>query len=75
MYITKDKVKEALETQGISPRTEDAKTEFEIMDKDFNNHVRFKDFCKFCKKHAKGKAYEDVDGKDSSLSSSDEFDE
>ena len=45
------------------------------MDKDFNNYVRFKDFCKFVKKHKKGEAYEDVDGNDSSFSSSDVFED
>ena len=61
------------------------------MDKDFNNYVRFKDFCKFVKKHKKGKAYENVatkkqrgrvevvwvktDGNDSSFSSSDVFED
>ena len=40
------------------------------MDKDFNNCVRFKDFCKFVKAHRLGKAY---DGTDSSISSSDIF--
>ena len=42
------------------------------MDSEFRNHVRFKDYCKFCKAHAKGKAYGDSD---SSLSSSDYLDE
>ena len=38
------------------------------MDKDFNNYVTFKDFCKFVKKHAKGEAYDLVDLSDSSFS-------
>ena len=45
------------------------------MDPDFNNYVRFKDFCKFVKNHGKGKAYEDFDGNDSSFSSSDVFED
>lgn len=46
--------------------------EFTIMDKDFNNYVRFKDFCKFVKNHNKGKAYTSGD---SSASDSGIFDE
>ena len=42
------------------------------MDSEFRNHVRFKDYCKFVKAHARGKAY---DESDSSLSSSDYLDE
>ena len=42
------------------------------MDKDFHNYVRFKEFKKFVKMFKEGKAYT---GTDSSLSSSDVFDE
>ena len=44
------------------------------MDKDYRGHVRFKDLCRFIKNHKRGKAYEKVDIKDSSLSSSEEYD-
>ena len=33
--------------------------EYEIMDHDYRGKVRFKDFCKFVKAHAKGIAYEE----------------
>ena len=42
------------------------------MDRDFRDFVRFKDFCKFVKNHKKGKAYHE---NDSSLSTSDIFDD
>ena len=42
------------------------------MDRDFRNMVRFKDFCKFVKNHKKGKAYHQTD---SSLSTSDIFED
>ena len=47
------------------------------MDKDYRGHVRFKDFCKFVKKHKKGKAYKAIDepsSPDSSMFSSEEVD-
>ena len=74
MYITKDKVAQALQTLGIEPREPgDGNIEFEIMDEDFRGIVRFKDFLKFVKKHAKGKAYESLEKyHDSTISSSDE---
>ena len=66
-------VKPALEGVGITCRGDGSGfEEFCIMDKDFRNAVRFKDFCKFVKNHRRGKAY---DGTDSSLSSSDIFDD
>ena len=49
---------------GIETKGEDGRVEFEIMDKDFRGHVRFKDLCRFVKNHQKGKAY----GVDSSMS-------
>ena len=60
---------------GIDARDREANVEFEIMDKDFRGHVRFKDFCKFVKKHLQGKAYESVDYVDSSISSSEEYEQ
>lgn len=74
MYIEKNKVKQALDRIGIQCRNKKATAEFEIMDKDFRGYARFKDFCKFVKKHKKGKAYDEVDdpGPDSSMSSSEE---
>ena len=73
MAITKDNVKQALENVGVKCRGNGSGyEEFCIMDKDFRNCVRFKDFCKFVKAHRRGKAY---DGTDSSLSSSDIFDD
>ena len=73
MFVTRDKIVTTLLTWGIEPREPgDGMLEFEIMDKDFRNQVRFKDFCKFVKKHKKGKAYEEIDSPDSSMSSSEE---
>ena len=73
MAITKENVKSALEGAGIPCRGDGSGyEEFCIMDKDFRNVVRFKEFCKFVKAHRRGKAY---DGTDSSLSSSDIFDD
>ena len=73
MAITRETVKPALEGAGITCRGDGSGyEEFCIMDKDFRNCVRFKDFCKFVKAYRRGKAY---DGTDSSLSSSDIFDD
>ena len=73
MAITKENVKAALEGAGITCRGNGSGyEEFCIMDKDFHNCVRFKEFCKFVKAYRRGKAY---DGTDSSLSSSDIFDD
>ena len=74
MYITKDKLADLLTSMGIEPREDDANIEFEIIDQDYRGHIRFKDFVKFVKKNAKGKAYESVDHKyqDSSISSDSE---
>ena len=72
MAITRETVKPALEGAGITCRGDGSGyEEFCIMDKDFRNCVRFKDFCKFVKAYRQGKAY---DGTDSSLSSSDIID-
>ena len=77
MYVTKDKIVTTLLTWGIEPREPgDGMIEFEIMDKDFRGHVRFKDMLKFSKKHLKGKAYESVDNwHDSTISSSEEYEQ
>ena len=74
MYIEKNKVKQALDRVGIQCRNKKATAEYDIMDKDFRGKVRFKDFCKFVKKHKKGKAYDEIDNpsSDSSISSSEE---
>merc|ERR1719232_299995 len=73
MSIPRESVKPALEGAGITCRGDGSGyEEFCIMDKDFRNCVRFKDFCKFVKAYRRGKAY---DGTDSSLSSSDIFDD
>ena len=72
MFVTKDKLQTLLLTWGIEPREPgDGNLEFEIIDRDFRGHVRFKDFLKFVKRHLKGKAYDLVDNyHDSSISSS-----
>ena len=73
MTITREMVKPALEGAGITCRGDGSGyEEFCIMDKDFGNCVRFKDFCKFVKAYRRGNAY---NGIDSSLSSSDIFNE
>ena len=61
---------------GIQCKDLSGYAEFVIMDKNFRNYVRFKDFCKFVKTHKKGKAYKtymDSDCGDSSMSSSEVF--
>ena len=73
MFIQKEQVKKALRGVDIDVRGDrTGYKEFCLMDKDFRNHVRFKDFCKFVKNHNKGKAYNE---EDSSLSSSDIFED
>ena len=69
-YILQGQVVQALAMQGIECK-DDGREEFEIMDSEFRGHVRFKDFCRFVKKHRQGKAYE---GSDSSISDSEIID-
>ena len=73
MHIGKEKVAEALKNVNIEVQGDGSgHKEFCIMDRDFRNHVRFKDFCKFVKNSTKGQAY---DRSDSSLSSSEIFED
>ena len=58
MVIMKESVPGALKAAGITCRgSGDGYEEFCIMDPEFRNCVRFKDFSKFIKAHKKGKAY------------------
>ena len=71
MRIGKDQVRIVLETVQINCQGDGSGfAEFCIMDRDFRDYVRFKDFCKFVKNHKKGKPYKDTD---SSLSTSEGY--
>ena len=57
--LDRERVPQALEGVGIQCTGDGSGfIEFVKMDRDFRGYVRFKDFCKFIKKHRKGKAYD-----------------
>ena len=68
MTITRENVKPALEGAGITCRGDGSGyEEFCIMDKDFRDCVRYKDFYKFVKAYQRGKAYDSSDSSSSSF--------